>query len=79
MTPHTALRLADEVDEVAQTYPDMAEVSDCIRQLVAQNQIKDALIMQAVKALEDVRDNVTSDSPYMWERVFQAISSIRGA
>ena len=26
-----ALRLADEVDEVAKTFPDMAEVSACIR------------------------------------------------
>ena len=33
-----ALRLADEVDEVAQTYPDMAEVSAELRRLHAENE-----------------------------------------
>ncbi len=43
----TALRLADEVDEVAQTYPDMAEVSAELRSLHAVNQ-------ELLKALKDL-------------------------
>ncbi len=47
MTPNDdALRLAAEVDEVAQTYPDMVEVSDCIRKLVAENEAQAALLRQ---------------------------------
>jgi hypothetical protein len=37
-TPPLALRLADEVDEVAQTFPDMKEVSDELRRLHAENE-----------------------------------------
>jgi hypothetical protein len=33
-----ALKLADEVDEVAQTFPDMKEVSDELRRLHAENE-----------------------------------------
>jgi len=47
MTQPEALRLADEVDEVAQTYPDMAEVSAELRRLVALNQE----LLEALKGL----------------------------
>ncbi len=48
----TALRLADEVDEVAQTYPDMAEVSAELRRLVAVNQE----LLEALKDLTTAQD-----------------------
>lgn len=53
-----ALPLADEVDEVAKTFPDMAEVSDCIRTQHAAIERKDALLRQALEALRagDVED-----------------------
>ncbi len=46
-TPPLALRLADEVDEVAQTFPDMKEVSDELRRLHAENgALREALAVQ---------------------------------
>ena len=48
---NNALRLADEVDEVAQTFPDMAEVSAMIRTQHAAIERKDALLRQALVAI----------------------------
>lgn len=48
---NNALRLADEVDEVAKTFPDMAEVSACIRTQHAAIERMDALLLDALSAL----------------------------
>jgi hypothetical protein len=45
-------RLADEVDKVAQTFPDMAEVSAMLRTQHAAIERKDALLRQAHEAIE---------------------------
>ena len=47
-----ALRLADEVDEVAQTYPDMAEVSAELRRLYNLLEVANDLCRITAKEIE---------------------------
>jgi hypothetical protein len=55
-----ALRLADEVDKVAQTFPDMAEVSAMLRTQHAAIERKDALLRRMVDVWDEPERSLTA-------------------
>ena len=67
-----ALRLADEVDEVAQTYPDMAEVSAELRRLHAVNQ-------ELLEALKHAHTWLQGSEPGRAQYLGEVIAKVEGA